>query len=100
MIDNAKELRRDLTVMTRVTEMMDEAGFVEIVTTTNQWPLHAHDGVSKEFAEMVRNNFEEGIQGLRLGLLSGTMLPGELELHLASLCKKERDETLQVYWPL
>jgi hypothetical protein len=77
---------------------MERIGFTDIVEVSSQWPFHECNGWSKHFAEMVRNNFQEGIQGLSLGLLAESMLPEEVELHLASLRKEASDESLQIYW--
>ncbi|KAH2909642.1 hypothetical protein KXW25_003891 [Aspergillus fumigatus] len=100
MIDNAGWSGRDLMAMTRMKEMMNGVGFIDIIETTNQWPFHAQNRESKKFAEMVQDNFKEGIQGLSLGLLTETMPPEEVELHLANLRKEAKDERLQIYWPV
>jgi hypothetical protein len=78
---------------------MAKIGFTDIVEVSSQWSFHECNGRSKHFAEMVRSNFEEGVQGLSLGVLAESMLP-EVELHLASLRKEARDEGLQIYWQL
>jgi hypothetical protein len=98
MIDGAKEFGIDLTAMTRVVQLMAKIGFTDIVQVSSQWPFHECNGRSKHLAEMVRSNFEEGVQGLSLGILAESMLPEEVELHLASLRNEARDESLQIYW--
>jgi hypothetical protein len=80
-----------------VKEIMDGKGFINTVEIINPWPLHAQDG-EVDFADMVRANFEEKIQGLSLGLLTDTMLPWEVELYLASLRKEAKQSDLQIFW--
>jgi hypothetical protein len=87
MLDRARSSGRDLAAMTRMKEMMDGAGFIDITKSANQWPLHSEDKTSDEFAEMVRTNFERG-----------TMDPAEVKLHLAGLHEEASDKGFQTYW--
>jgi hypothetical protein len=99
MIDGAKRFGRDLMAMTHMKKMIDRAGFIDTVEIINEWPLHAQNEESEAFAEMVRTNFREEIQGLSLGLLSETKLPEEVELILAKLRQEAKNEDLQIFWP-
>jgi hypothetical protein len=96
MIEGASQLGRDLLAITKVRDLMDRQHFVDTEEVVYQWPLHASDGNSEDLAAMVRENFEEEIQGLSLGILARIFKPEEVELCLAILRKEARDA--HIYW--
>ncbi|CRG91098.1 Transmembrane protein 8A [Talaromyces islandicus] len=90
--------RRDLLAITKVKDMMESQGFVGITEVTDTWPLHAQDGNSKDFANLVRANFEDEIQGLSLGILADAMGSDQVELYLLGLREEINAGDPQIYW--
>jgi hypothetical protein len=72
MIENAGSVGLDLTVISRMVELMDSVWFTAIIEMKTQWPLQG-SGPSKRFAETVRGNLPVTRTNEPLGIEGGNL---------------------------
>jgi hypothetical protein len=104
MMEAATNLGRPLDTCARAKEMMEDAGFVDIVRIpfkwpTNQWPKEKK---YKELGMWVQENFVSGAEAMSLALFTrglGWTLD-EVRVFVGLVRNDMRDQKIHAYWPL
>jgi hypothetical protein len=105
MIEAAVKTGRSLDKHTQVKEMIENAGFVDVIQTCFKWPQNPWPKTrkEKELGMWVRENFVGGgLEAMSLRLLSRELgwTSQEIAVLLALVKKDIRDPKIHAYWPI
>jgi len=104
MLEAADKLGRPLDTCARAKEMMEAAGFVDVVLIPYKWPQNRwpKEKKYKELGMWVQENFISGVEAMSLALFTrglGWSLD-EVRVFVALVRNDMKDQRIHAYWNL